>query len=318
MKENIDKYLKGELGKEEALKVINAINTNKVYLDYYITAKTEKTLLEISQEDRKSYALIAYKEFNKTYIYKRKQNKRFFFRAAAAALILIFISSYFVDKHLNSQFTEVVTINNEPHKSITLNDGSTVILSANSKLSYNNFSKSSIRSINLEGEAFFNVTKNINKPFIVTANGLDIKVLGTTFNVKAEANTTEIETILFTGKVNLIKDKVILSSLAPNQHAIYNTKNKKLIVKNLENTSQLLENKQGLLVFENTPLNIVLLKLEQRYHKTFVINIEDLKKHHFTGKFNPTQTMAEIVTILNTTTSIKFSIKNNHILLENK
>ncbi len=76
-------------------------------------------------------------------------------------------------------------------------------LNSASKLSYPQEFSSYLREIKLEGEAFFEVKKNAQKPFIVNANNLDIKVLGTKFNVKSYSNEKNIETTLFSGKVSV-------------------------------------------------------------------------------------------------------------------
>lgn len=317
MKKEIEKYINNELTDTQSLEVLKAIQNNKDDLDYYISLKTEQTLLKLSQEDMKSNVLDAYKKFNQKYMLKRKRRSRFIF-SASAALILILIGIYFVNNPQKNDVTEIVAIDNEHYKNIVLSDGSTVILRENSTLSFNDFSNASFRTVHIEGEAFFDVVKNDQKPFVVSSNGLEIKVLGTKFNVRAIPDSAAIETILFTGQVNLIKNKMVISSLAPNQKATYNIKSNELVVTDLESTQQLLENKQGLLVFENTRLDEMLSKLEERYNKTSVIRVDDIEKYHYTGKFNTSQSIAEVITILNSTSPIKYSMENNVIVLENK
>jgi transmembrane sensor len=88
-------------------------------------------------------------------------------------------------------------------REITLPDGSLVTLNAGSRLTYpRNFGKES-RLVGLKGEAFFEVKKNPAKPFIIQLEGAEIKVLGTSFNVKAYANMEKIEVTVKEGKVSL-------------------------------------------------------------------------------------------------------------------
>jgi len=86
---------------------------------------------------------------------------------------------------------------------IDLPDGSKVKLNHGSVLTYPNKFTGKFREVSLTGEAFFNVTRNPEKPFIIKTNGASIKVLGTSFNVYAYAESSTVEVIVKTGKVEL-------------------------------------------------------------------------------------------------------------------
>lgn len=319
MKNEIKKYLNDELTEAQALEVLKAIHNDQENLDYYISLKTEQTISELRNKTIKSDVLKAYRKLQEKLNLRRKRRNRFLFSAASAvAMLLILLGIYVMDNNQNKLVNEIVTTPNEPYKNIILSDGSTVILRKDSKFSYNDFSNASVRRVEIEGEAFFDVAKDPEKPFVVHINDLEIKVIGTQFNVKAIPDSLVIETILFSGQVNLIQDQQVISALAPSQKAVYNIKDKNVMVTALDDAGRLLEEKQGLLVFENSRLDRVLSALEERYKKGFIIQVDDIEQYHFTGKFNTSQTISEVVSILNATTPIKYRIENDTIVLENK
>lgn len=87
---------------------------------------------------------------------------------------------------------------------LVLPDGSTVWLNSGSKLSYQNMmSKADKREVTLTGEAYFDVTRNPKRPFIIHTSSIDVKVLGTEFNVKAYPDDATVETSLIHGSVQV-------------------------------------------------------------------------------------------------------------------
>ena len=95
---------------------------------------------------------------------------------------------------------------------IVLADGTRVWLNSDTKIKYPTNYNENQRDVYLDGEAFFEVSKNAHKPFIVHTSGINVKVLGTKFNVKAYSDEDQIETSLFEGKIGLI----VKSSLSEN------------------------------------------------------------------------------------------------------
>lgn len=168
---------------------------------------------------------------------------------------------------------------------ITLNDGTTVLLKPNSSLFYGkNFNKSK-REVFLEGEGFFEVTHDTNRPFIVHAGQLVTEVLGTSFRIAQNPLVKSVEVSVTTGKVSVYavkqdkkteKNGVILTR---NQKVIYDTKQQNIITDIVENPTPKAENlaKNPVLVFEMTPLESVLKKLSDLYGIEFVITNPTIK-----------------------------------------
>ena len=123
------------------------------------------------------------------------------------------------------------TNNDDKPQTITLSDGSSVLLQPNSKLSYPKIFIGNERKVYLSGEAFFEISKNPKKPFLVFANEIVTKVVGTSFKIKAYANQPNVEVVVRTGKVRVKPNQLIANSnneeivLLPNQAVRFKRKN---------------------------------------------------------------------------------------------
>jgi len=129
-------------------------------------------------------------------------------KIASAILLLIgcsyLFSIYQVDKlNLSSQ---QIYVPPGSRTSLTLPDGTSVWLNANTKLNYPNLFSKKQRIVELDGEAFFEVAEDREKPFIVKTSKYNVEVLGTSFNLEAYSNQSDFEMALFTGKVKIYKE----------------------------------------------------------------------------------------------------------------
>lgn len=224
-------------------------------------------------------------EINKAYLrfkgsvenYERGKKPVFrlpLFRTVAAASILIAIFSlggFFIGKH-SSQSTELqaqvlnnVIIGKDNKGTVTLPDGTVVWLNSESKLTYpENFSKEA-RVVKLEGEGYFDVVKNPNKPFYVETDGLKIRVLGTKFDVKNYKGRETMETTLLSGKVEVFMNNTNNSIiLKPNEKLIYNKQQSNYDVKVLDVHNQIIWIEDRL-IFSNERFADILKKMEGWY-----------------------------------------------------
>ena len=163
-----------------------------------------------------------------------ESSKRFSFRshwrifvvAASILLVLTFSTTLFlwkvkiVDKPCLAQTYSTISGKSK----VILPDGTEVWLHNNTTLSYNNDFGEKERRVSLDGEAFFSVTKNADKPFIVNADQLNVKVYGTRFNVECFSGKENILVSLLEGSVALYTDEDRKTFLKPDQTGIYNKK----------------------------------------------------------------------------------------------
>ncbi|RXQ92933.1 FecR family protein [Ancylomarina salipaludis] len=199
---------------------------------------------------------------------------------------------------------------------LTLSDGTKIWLNSNSKLKYPTKFSGKERLVELEGEAFFDVSKNKDFPFVVKMNDFQIKVLGTSFNVNAYNDEKEIITTLVEGRVE-VKDQLRNQKeiLLPNDQFCINKYNgdfKKTHVDTEIYTAW----KNGRLVFQNERLEDIMIRLSRWYNvEVFFLNNEskDLK---FTGDLARYEDFNNVLEMIEFTDKVKFSIKNRSVLVE--
>lgn len=170
-------------------------------------------------------------------------------------------------------------------KLVRLSDGSLVILHPQSELSYPNLFTGANRAVKLKGEAFFEVHKNSKHPFLVYSNNMITKVLGTSFKIKAFSKDHEFKVIVNTGKVLIYEDsnskKGQSVTLISNQQAIFNRRQLKFTKDTVSAPQMLSENEADrIFTFNNTPLPVIISKLEDAYQVT--IKYDESKFAHTT------------------------------------
>ena len=193
---------------------------------------------------------------------------------AASVLFLLGLAGYYFFEQTSPAILTYSTGNGQ-RMSIMLPDSSEIQLNANSVLSYSpeDWSEKDLRSVDLEGEAFFKVTrKREGTKFIVHLGGVDVSVLGTEFNVRSRGENSEV--VLAEGKIELsIDDQKI--AMKPGDFISYSRSKKKVESKKVK-PSDYTAWKDGIVVF-NKNLSEVAKELEILYGVTFNIEKEGLK-----------------------------------------
>lgn len=165
-----------------------------------------------------------------------------------------------------------------------LSDGTKVILNSNSTITFPKKFGNNSRIINLKGEAYFEVTKDKNRPFSVKTEKLTTKVLGTKFNVNTNLSNGDIQIALVEGKVSVSEDdkngEILLN---PSELLNYNTK-RHTFVKSTFIAKELIAWKDGSLVFKNASFNDIASKIYNTYGIT-LINKNKKLDWSYTGEF---------------------------------
>ncbi|MXV51846.1 DUF4974 domain-containing protein [Pedobacter sp. HMF7647] len=201
------------------------------------------------------------------------------FRIAAA--IILFCSagyiSYVLLQPANEQKSQTAfqRIKNNQNKSaiIKLPDGSLAVLQPNAQIIYPKTFDSRQREVNLIGEAFFEVTKNPNKPFYVFSKEMTVRVVGTSFNVKANEDTHSFEVLVSTGRVEVFAGNLknrqantLIMVLMPNQHAVLDRRELRLKKDVLAKPVLLSEVSTAIhFKFSQTPFPTVISTIEKAY-----------------------------------------------------
>ena len=285
---------------------------------------------------------------NESNINNKGESKReihYLLRVVAVVILLISISlGYYMgskDKPVSSSlitYNEIIVPKGQ-RSELVLGDGTRIWINAESKLRFPNQFPDDLREVWLEGEAYFEVTKNESKPFFVRTSDLNIKVYGTDFNVRAYPDEDIMETTLVEGSVSIIKNatddhNIQEIFLKPNQRAVYAKKDTSLAT--FENSKEIeipVENKQlltqpvqiepiiswteGKLIFNNEPFESLIVKLQRMYNVDIIVKNDEIKKIHYTGVLNDIS-LEQALEAIRLTTDIIYSIKGNTVTINSK
>lgn len=279
------------------------------------------------------------------YFFKRKR-----VLAVLSIAAVIFTILFFKDFKVNTSIAKAktaiseVSTKNGSRSKLTLPDGSTVWLNSDSKILYDNENfTTNIREVSLSGEAYFDVVKNPAKPFVIHTAKMDIKVLGTAFNVKSYPGDKTTETSLIRGSVEVtLKNRPEKIIMKPNEKLIINNDDiiatatvKNQVTKHqqpIQKANPIIELShltfstkdssvvesvwvQNRLEFSNETLEEIAIKMERWYgNVSIVIADEVLKKEQLNGIFEK-ETVYQALDALQLSTPFTYKVNNNVITI---
>lgn len=254
------------------------------------------------------------------------KNKRLFpvkLNRIAASLAIISSLTFFIIYLTQSPEKSATIINSlatkiGEMKTITLSDGTKVSLGSKSVLRYPARFNEHERSIQLDGEAYFEVSKNPHKPFVVNTNDLSVKVLGTHFNVNASKNQAFTTVSLLEGKVevNLIDDKDGAYTLKPGEELSVNRNNLQVFQRKLDSVS-VLGWMTKTLVFSNDKLSDAAVKIENMYGVKLVFADQATADTRLYAQFNNDK-LDDVLEIICSTGNLIYRKNGNKIYLSAK
>jgi transmembrane sensor len=220
------------------------------------------------------------------------------FRIAAAALILLSVGTglfYLADRSIASRKTVVETSENQKNLQVTLPDGSNIYLNRNTILSYQkNFGRDD-RNVTLSGEAFFDITPDTEKPFIVDAGKASVKVVGTSFNVISNNHDSAVEVYVKTGKVLLSGDTGNRNiEIEPGFVGTMDTRSSD---KKVNNDPNYMSWNTGLLIYDGQTLDIIFRDLKRVYNMDIVADEPEILKLPWTAPIinQPEETIIRLI-----------------------
>lgn len=242
-------------------------------------------------------------------------------KIAAALVIGLFIGIYVT--LLKSKPEPVYYTAHSPRGSVSeiiLPDGSVIFLNAESQIKYSIEGENGIREVFLSGEAWFEVAKNKEKPFVVHTPFYNVNVTGTQFNVKAYETDNEVTTTLEEGQViiqsseNLKLAKDI--TLKPGEQMVLNKENNEASIKTV-NTRWFTSWKDNKLIFINMNLKELVVLLERKYNVEIEVKKKEILDLHFDGTIK-NETIIEILEIMKKTLPINYKIVGQKIEITDK
>lgn len=317
----ISKYLNGNLSADERRQFNQWIEEKpehrKIVADYQLLwSKAEGEGLSDQFDTEKALKRIKHKipMFAHRYRWRNISNVAAVIMAVAlitSSMIFYFGADQQQAANQNIVMQEVTTAFGTRSK-FQLPDNSTVHLNSGSKLVFpSSFGKEN-RTVLLSGQAYFEVTKDTDKPFIVKTGAMQVKVLGTEFDLQAYENSDEISTTLVHGKIVLERvtgeQLTPLSELIPGERAIYNLDKQRLSINMEEETEKYTAWKEGRLVFFNDPISEVALKLGNWYNVEVILKNPKLKSYHFTATFTD-EPIEQVLTLLSKSSPIHYTIQ---------
>lgn len=252
-------------------------------------------------------------------IKKKSSSKRLFLlisSAAAVILLLCIVGIRYWSSTNDNPFSEnLLTLHTEIKETLeyTLPDGSKVWLNHSSTLRYPKEFAANLREIYLEGEAFFDVSPDRDRPFIIYANNTLTRVVGTSFGIKATKGADDVVVTVATGIINLsTQGSSDFIELRQGEQGFCEPK-ENLLVKNAEPDPNLLAWKTKTLIFRQTPLADVAAIIADVYHTPVMVDnsIKDLK---LTSTFEQLE-LDEIIQIIEMTLQIQSQTDGDGVFL---
>lgn len=317
MDERIIKYCQGDLSKNEQDELLKEAYNDPTLKSQIIDYQHLHSLLELTperinlQQGRNNY-----NSFKGIVSFRKLTSLLTSFSRYAAIIIIAFASAWMLASHYFSRNTtiqqELIAFQQElvvpagQRAELTLPDGTKVWLNAGSKLSYPSFFEKE-RKVFLSGEGFFDVAKNKKVPFIVSTRTIDVKALGTQFNVFSYPESDFTSVYLQQGSVKAYfpSSEAEGIQLSPEQYLIQEGKQLKLSTMDPDDLLW----REGLYTFKKQKLRNIIKKLELYYDVKIIVKDQKILDYEYVGKFRQRDGVLEILRLIQRIH--KFNIKKD-------
>ncbi|MEQ9286864.1 MAG: DUF4974 domain-containing protein [Cyclobacteriaceae bacterium] len=258
-----------------------------------------------------------------TFIAPNKTRPFSYYAIAASLSAIILVSLFWVfSSELTSTKTmpEVVSIverstERGQRSNLVLKDGTKIKLNSQSFLTYPKSFQKDLREVQVTGEAFFEVKRDENRPFMVHMGEVSLKVLGTSFNIRAYPDENKLKISLATGKVEVIRNGVVEATLTPNREAVYDRFSGQITTSEFDPRFTLAW-KEDKIKFQKASFTEIVNVLEKWYDVSFsydeAINVKD-----FTGEFE-NMTLEDILKGMQHSLNFEYEINGKKVKLITK
>lgn len=220
-------------------------------------------------------------------------------KIAAVLAIVLLGTHYWTGKHQvpEDKTWQSIYVPAGQRAELMLADGTKVWLNSRSTLTFPGSFKGNIRNVKLDGEGYFAVTKNVERPFIVETNKCNVKVLGTEFNVMAYAADSVWETSLLEGAVEILVPGSNNSGMRLEPNMMASLKGNRLVKGRIKEADYFLW-REGLLCFNDISVRDMIEKLKLYYGVDIVVNNTRILKNRYTGKFRTKDGVEHVLKVL--------------------
>ena len=326
-KQLIEKYLSGSISSDEYRDLSEWIEQDRELNHWWERKFIETEGLLDFKTSEKMFTKIRHKTFRYEVTDKKQLEQNTFNKnkivlnlikwvAIICIPIGICFSYLLINDFVNKEQVPLIVKTERGEKStIILPDGTNVILNSSSRLKYSNDYGKKNRSVDLEGEAYFDVTRDTKKEFIVHTNNLDIKVIGTSFNISSYTDTKDITIVLLKGKVK-IQSAELSYIMSPGEKINYNKNTKKIIKEDVFPTDYITWTK-GDLYFEKESLENIIKTISRVYNVDVQYNAMDVKDVVFSGTI-PKCEIKDAMNMITSASSFTYQMTDSIIRLKKK
>lgn len=322
--ELMSNYISGSITDEEKVSLFALVEGSDLYRERYNEMVKLYALLHVPAfESQKETRYAHLKERLHITSGATLRRRWFIYARNVAAVLLLMVSvsigSIFTYNELDEsgeQLYNEMTVPLGSQTKVILPDGSTVVLNSGSVLKYPLSYGKKERNVHLVGEGYFEVAKNVEKVFQVYAGGMQVKVTGTTFNLRSYPEDSETEVALINGGVDVLANNKQVR-LKPDEKAIYNRETGTLYSETTESRKSSLWT-TGRLSFVNASFLDILKDIERKYNIKIHVESKKAADEYFTGSINLTMSLQEVFNFIDVDKKYRFEQSGNVIMLKDR
>lgn len=315
------KYKEGKLSDQELRTLYDRLENDSQFREEFIF---NKDILIASEYKMNSYSYnetdewngltnkLSNNKVNSTYILSKKIIK---YIAAAACLFLAFLMGVLSDKPETTSNSAHIYRTPRGHRSfVELPDGSTVWINSASKVKVPSHFSENKRTVEMEGEAFFDIKKDPDNPFEVNVKGKKIKVFGTRFNVRSYADSKKIEATLEHGKI-VFETGNRDYQVRPGQQIIYNTELNRLNLRKVD-LKYYTSWKDGRIYMKKASFNEIVKIISIWYDYDVIYNKTEFTNVHFSGVIKHDKSVEHLMNLMQHSVKFDYSFKDSKIYIK--
>lgn len=322
--EILNKYLAGECSEKDLTEINSWLQESEenarilfgIEEVYHLGKRSADTVSEeTARAERKLYKRLAQEN---TVTEKKRIRRQPWMQVAATIAAILLVGSgifYWYSGTDTARDMLVAVASDGLVQEVVLPDGTKVWLNNAATLKYPRQFSENERNVYLEGEAYFKVTKNHQKPFIVESDAMRVRVLGTSFNFKSEKNCQIAEATLIEGEIevkgNNDEGMIVLS---PGQRAELNKANRRLIVKQVDAKLDVVWH-DNLIPFEKANIFTITKALERFYDVKIILSPDMKADKTYSGVLKKKSTIESALKSLNNSIPMKYKIVGNNIFI---
>ncbi len=324
--EMIDKYLKGKCSAEEELALF----------DWYVSCEEEEDPLSFLSDrqrqelkDRMFQQIVQKLDMNtpEPALRRTARVRQLMYALTGVAAMFILVFSLFLQQRSTPPVTNarssLSTITRVSNVSSTIRrhsfpDGSVAWLQPHTVISYNRQFSGDIREVSMTGEAFFYVEKNPKRPFVIHAEGINVKVLGTSFNVKSRGRAVNAEVSVLTGKVLVTENapagkRMKAVYLLPKHQAVYRPE-KRVLEAGIVKDHRLDMWRENRLSFDNIPVEKIVERLNSTFNVKISVASKELNAYTLKADFSGAN-LPSILEMLGKSLNLTYKVEGDKIVL---